>query len=123
MSTLFEEIGGETSIRLLVTTFYQHVLADSVLRPFFDEVPIERLKRMQLEFFRVALGGEDSASDFDLYKVHSHLNLKVDHLTRFTDHLLSTLREIGIEEEQCKKVHQRIATYANDVLGDSTVDG
>ena len=123
MITLFDEIGGESNIKLLVTTFYQHVLADPMLSPFFENVPVERLQSMQLEFFRVALGGSESSTDFDLHKVHRRLNLKVEHLTRFTDHLLSTLREIGIEEERCNKVHQRIAAYSHDILGDSTVDG
>ncbi len=123
MTTLFDEIGGEPTIKLLVTTFYQHVLADPDLRPFFEHVSIEKLKRMQLEFFSVALGAENIQSNVDLYRAHQHLDLKVAHLTKFTDHLLSTVQEIGIEETRCKKVFERIATHANDILGESAVDG
>ena len=123
MTTLYEEIGGESTVKLLVTTFYQHVLSDPVLQPFFENVAVEKLQRMQLSFFRAALRANDDGVDVDLFEIHKHLNLSVEHLTRFTNHLLSTLAEIGIEESRCKKVYERIAVYSNDVLGESSVDG
>ena len=122
-TTLYEEIGGEEKIRRLVTSFYQHVLADPILQPFFDGVSIKKLENMQIAFFSAALGNAENTDDFDLYQAHAHLNLNIEHLTRFTNHLLSTLKEIGIEEERCNRIYERIATYSNDILGESSVDG
>jgi hemoglobin len=78
---------------------------------------------MQRAFFSVALGGPEPDEKISLYEVHQGRGIQVKHLTRFTEHLMNTLREIGVEETDANKIYQRIATYSNDVLGESSVDG
>jgi hemoglobin len=58
-----------------------------------------------------------------LYESHKGRGINRVHLTRFTEHLVSTLGEIGVLEDDAKEVYQRIATYSDEILGDSTVDG
>lgn len=123
METLYEKIGGDETIRQLVATFYRNVLADPVLQPFFKDVSIEKLKRMQRAFFSVALGGPEPESKVSLYEAHRDHGIERKHLTRFTDHLIETLAEIGVPEESAKRVYQRIATYSDEILGDTSVDG
>lgn len=122
MKTLYDEIGSE-NIEKLVVAFYQNVLADPLLKPFFKDSKIENLKKMQIAFFTIALGGPEPEQEISLYEVHRGRGIERKHLTRFTEHLLSTLREVGIEEERAIKVYERIATYADEVLGDTSVDG
>ena len=45
--TLFERIGGTAVVDNMVDHFYARVLGDPELRPFFDEVALEKLKHMQ----------------------------------------------------------------------------
>lgn len=123
MQTLYERIGGEPTIDKLITTFYQHVLNDPLLSPFFENSSTEKLTSMQKAFFSVALGGPEPDEKISLYEAHQGRGIQVKHLTRFTEHLVETLREIGVEEEDAKQVYERIATYSNDVLGESSVDG
>lgn len=123
MQTLYERIGGAPTIEKLIVSFYQNVLADPLLQPFFEHTSIETLTRMQKAFFSVALGGPEPSEKISLYEVHQGRGIQVKHLTRFTEHLLNTLREIGVEEQDAKQVYERIATYSNDVLGESSVDG
>ena len=123
MKTLYEELGGRPTIEMLVTSFYQNVLSDPVLLPFFESTSIDKLQSMQVAFFCVALGGPAPDKEFNLYQIHQGMGIEVKHLSRFTEHLLKTLQEIGIEEDRSKRVFDRIARYANEILGDSTVDG
>lgn len=123
MTSLYEQIGGAETIDKLIGRFYQNVLADPLLMPFFEGTSIEKLTNIQKAFFSVALGGPEPDEKISLYEVHQGRGIQIKHLTRFTEHLLNTLREIGVEEEDAKKVYERIGTYSNDVLGESSVDG
>jgi hemoglobin len=106
-----------------VTAFYQRVLSDSLLSPFFQNVEIGKLQRMQIAFFTVALGGAESDKMPSIADAHRGRGIEVKHLTRFTDLLVETLNEVGISDEDAKRVYERVATYAGDVLGESSVDG
>lgn len=123
METLYEKIGGEPTIDKLITTFYQYVMADPMLLPFFENTTIEKLQSMQKAFFTIALGGPEPDLKISLYEAHRGRGIERKHLTRFTDHLMETLQEIGVEEESATKVYQRISTYSDEVLGDTSVDG
>ena len=123
METLYEKIGGSATIETLVAAFYKRVLADPLLQPFFENTPMEKLKRMQMAFFSVALGGPEPTNVISLFEAHRGLGIERRHLTRFTEHLIATLRDIGIEEESAQRVYQRIATYSDEILGESSVDG
>lgn len=123
METLFERIGGTNTIEKMVTAFYQRVLADPLLSPFFGQTSIEKLKKMQIAFFSIALGGGEPDKMPSLDDAHRGRGIESKHLTRFTELLLDTLTEIGISESDAQSVYERIATYSNDVLGDTSVDG
>ncbi len=123
MATLYDEIGGQETIEKLITAFYQRVLADPLLAPFFAETSIEKLKRMQTAFFTIALGGPAPDLKISLYEAHAGRGIRREHLTRFTEILMQTLSDIGIAEESAKKAYERIATYSDEVLGESSVDG
>lgn len=123
MQTIYEQIGGNHTIERLITAFYQRVLADPLLSPFFETTSIEKLKKMQAAFFTIALGGPDPEMDISIYEAHRGRGIQRQHLTRFTEHLVETLREIGIEAEHATKIYQRISVYSDDVLGDTSVDG
>lgn len=123
MQTLYERIGGEPTIDRLIVTFYQHVLSDPMLLPFFENTSMEKLKVMQKAFFSIALGGPEPGIEISLYESHRGRGIERKHLTRFTEHLINTLREIGIEEADAQKVYQQIGMYSDDILGDPASDG
>lgn len=118
--TLYERIGGGDAIADMVDAFYIRVLADSELRPFFDGVALDRLQKMQREFFAAALDGPVRSSDRDLAEVHHGMNITREHITRFVRHLISVLdsREL-IGRKDAMEIVFRIATYADEVCGQS----
>lgn len=123
MQTLYEKIGGDETIEKLVVAFYQNVLADPMMLPFFENTSMVKLQKMQKAFFCIALGGPDPKIKISLYEAHRERGIERRHLTRFTEHLVATLGEIGVEEENAKEVYARIATYTDEVLGETSVDG
>ena len=47
---LFERLGGVSAIAQLVEEMYRRVLADPELSPFFVNVSMDRVRRMQFQF-------------------------------------------------------------------------
>ncbi len=123
MITLYEKIGGEPTIKKLITHFYQRVLADPELQPFFEHTSVEKLQNMQAAFFSAALDGPPLTTKLELFESHRGRGIRRTHLTQFTEHLVETLREIGVDEEDAKSIYQKIALYANEILGEASVGG
>ena len=123
--TLFDRVGGADAVHDMVDAFYIRVLGDPELRPFFDDVSVDRLRRMQKEFFAAALDGPMKNSDHDLSAIHQGLGISRQHVTRFVRHLIGVLeaRE-AIGRNDAMEIIFRIATFANDVVVEAGgVDG
>ncbi len=123
MSTLYEQIGGRPTIAKLINAFYKKVFTDPKLGPFFVHTSLEKLIHMQEEFFTIALGGPPPELEISLREPHESRGIRREHLTRFTEHLLSTLQDIGVDDQHAMDIVARIATYSDEILGDVSVDG
>ncbi|MGB6221335.1 group I truncated hemoglobin [Haloferula sp.] len=124
---LYERIGGEEGIEKLVTAFYERVLAESDLAPFFEHAPMDRLKTMQKEFFSEALGGPLFFSGRSLRQVHAGKGIQKEHLRRFVEILLTTLEEemddFGLTRQDVDQIYSRIAIEADRLTDDVTESG
>jgi len=115
--SLYERIGGEPAVSELMSAFYDRVISDPELRPFFEGVSMDKLRRMQREFFSAALDGPATYSGRPISEVHAGRGIELRHLRRFMDHLLATLRERGLGEDDAYEVVSRIHTYADEITG------
>ncbi len=121
--SLYEQIGGEAGIASMVDDFYERVLADPELEPFFKHVPMDRLNRMQREFFSAATGGPAEFTGKPLSHVHQNIGITIRHFQRFTEHLIETLEERDIDEKEILDLISRVNVYADEITGSSSVDG
>jgi hemoglobin len=121
--TLYDRIGGHDTVSRLIVGFYQRVLADPDLRPFFEDVPVDKLTHMQSEFFATALDGPLEYTGRPLHEVHAGLGIRPRHLKLFLDHLLETLEEFDVSRDDRYDIVSRINTYADEITGGVSVDG
>lgn len=121
--SLFSQLGGEEAVGAVVGPFYARVLADDELRPFFDGVDIDKLERMQTEFFTVALGGPGTYAGMTLADAHRGRGIRPRHLARFTEHLVATMLERGMAADAVDEVAARVAILGADVLDTTTEAG
>lgn len=115
--TPYDRIGGDAGVESLVLAFYARVLADPELAPFFKHTTFSKLYDMQKEFFSMALGGEVQYSGVSLAHAHHGRGINAGHLGRFASHLLETLREQGLSQEEAQVVIDRINSHANEITG------
>ena len=71
--SLYERVGGEAALMAAVDLFYAKVLANDLLRPFFEQLDMESQIRKQISFMSWALGGPESYKGRDLTTAHAHL--------------------------------------------------
>jgi truncated hemoglobin YjbI len=115
-TSIYEQLGGEPTVKQAVKQFYEKVLADNELIEFFQDVNIEQLKRHQTNFFTFALGGPPIYTGRDMRKAHEHMKLEDIHFDLIKKHLGDTLAELGATQEQVDKVMNKIEPLRNDVL-------
>ena len=75
--TIFERSDGFASVGKIVLDFYDRVLDDDVLGPYFEDVDMRRLIDHQTKFVATVMGGPASYTDETLQQVHAHL--RIDH--------------------------------------------
>jgi hemoglobin len=121
--TLYDRIGGEEAVAGLLAAFYQRVLGDPELRPFFEGMALDKLRTMQAEFFSAALEGPIRYTGRPLSAVHAGLGIQPRHVRLFLEHLLETLEGAGLSEQDRYDTYSRIATRADEVTGITSVDG
>jgi hemoglobin len=122
-TTLYERLGGEETIAGLVDRFYDRVLADEQLAPFFSHASMDSLRTMQRAFFAAALDGPVEYPGVSLADAHQGRGIERAHFRRFVDHLFETLQDYELSREEVDRVVERVATYVGEVVGEVGASG
>lgn len=113
-STDYARIGGGPAVSAVVDRFYQQVLADEHLAPYFDESAMPNLKRHQVQLISHLLGGPVEYEGRELRDAHAEMNISADDYRRVVGHLVNTLTEAQVPED----ILGRLADTLNAVEGD-----
>ena len=104
MATLLEQLGGREAVELVVAAFYERVLGDGALRPFFRQTSMARLQKHQTDFFVTALGGEPCYGGRKLEVAHAGMGITDAHFDAVAGHLVGALRQAGVTEPLIERV-------------------
>ena len=122
-ATLYERLGGPEGVGRLIDRFYEKVVADPELAPYFAHASLDRIRAMQREFFAAALGGPEHYSGLSLSRAHSGHGITGAAFSRYVGHLLETLHEVGVKPRDVDAVVDRISTYVDEVTGQANASG
>lgn len=117
--SLYERLGGEAALTSITKAFYDKVLADYELKPFFDHTSMDKQRSMQHEFLCEALGGPVNYTGKPLAYAHQGRGIKTQHFAKFVQLFLETLHEMGVSEEDADEVISRLNTRTNEIIGNS----
>ena len=118
--SLYERIGGEPAIERLLDHFYHRVTHDGEIGHYFTHVPIGKLKVMQREFFSMVTDGPVTYSGRPLAEVHHPLAISRREFQRFTEHLVATLEEAGMGEQDRSEIIAKINLYADEITNEDS---
>jgi hemoglobin len=118
--SLFERLGGEAAIEAAVVGFYERVMSDETLAPFFDGLDMGAQIKKQIAFMTMAFAGPNRYTGRDLRTAHAKLvarGLNDSHFDSIQVHLRETLEELGIDLSTITEVAGIVESTRRDVLG------
>ena len=122
IATLFERIGGIPAIKATVDLFYEKVLADPALKPFFAKTNLAWLKGRQNAFFIQALGGPALYKGKDMKSAHEKLSISKADFDRVAGHLVASLTELKVPGSLINEVVGAVAPLAEQIVNRNTTN-
>lgn len=120
--TLYDALGGRDAIEAVVDRFYERVVGDDSLAPFFEDVDMDRLRAHQTAFLSAATGGPYEYSGVNMREAHAHLDLTGEDFDAVADHLRETLEEFDVGREQIIELMVTVVELRPDVVGEDAAD-
>jgi hemoglobin len=115
--SLLQELGGRDAVEAVVAGFYERVLADPLLTPYFRGVSMARLHQHQVDFFVMALGGEASGyKGRDMAAAHRGMNITDEAFDAVAGHLVATLKSLGVGQGHIDKVIGLVAPLRAQIV-------
>lgn len=114
--SLYEQVGGTTGVKAAVAVFYNRVLADEALAPWFEGVDVSRLKAHQRAFLAAALGGPELFAGRDLESAHAGMDITPGAFDSVVQHLATALHDLGLADEGVAEVRVRLDALRDRVV-------
>lgn len=114
--SIYTDIGGRVAVDAAVSDFYQRVLADPSLLPYFDGVDIDHLKRHQRAFIGAALGGPVAYAGRDMATAHAGLEITSEAFDAVVQHLAATLTSLGVPDATIGEIAGALLPLKADIV-------
>jgi truncated hemoglobin YjbI/predicted pyridoxine 5'-phosphate oxidase superfamily flavin-nucleotide-binding protein len=118
---LYDRLGGDDAMEIVVDIFYRKVLGDDFVSRFFEDVDMAGQRLKQKAFLAMAFGGPYPYTKIDLRKAHGRLvtdmGLNDQHFDRVAAILKETLQEADVGAKETEEVLQVIESAREDILG------
>jgi hemoglobin len=99
--------------------FYDRIMADETLAPFFADLDMDKQINKQIAFMTMAFGGPHEYEGRDLRNAHSRLvarGLNAEHFTAVAGHLHATLTTLEVPSEIINEVMTIVGSTKSEVL-------
>lgn len=117
---LYDRIGRDKAMEIVVDLFYQKVTQDELIGHFFDNTDMASLRLKQKSFLSMAFGGPYQYSDAELRAVHKPLiekyGLSDKHFNRFLEIFKETLTELNISANELQGIMEVLESTRDSVL-------
>jgi hemoglobin len=115
----FERLGGFAKVRLIVSDFYERVLATPNLRVYFEGIEMRRLVDHQTKFISAIMGGPASYTDDQIAHAHARLRVLGADFDELVELLRETLEDAGIGEEDVARLCAHVIALREHVVMDA----
>ncbi len=117
--SVYDQIGGAPAVRAAVDIFYDRILNDQTLVPFFSGISMDRQRAKQVAFLTMVFGGPSEYDGKDLREGHKHLvarGLNESHFNAVAGHLQATLLQLNVPADLIATIMSTAAATKADVL-------
>ncbi|MFZ1162605.1 group I truncated hemoglobin [Mycobacterium sp.] len=118
-ASLYEKIGGQDALEVVVEDFYCRVLDDDHLAGFYAGSDIRCVKARQVEFLSALLGGPRSYTGMPMRQVHEGRGITMHHFAMAAAHLADSLCAAGLHPDTITDILDAIAPLAGEIASDN----
>ncbi len=118
--TLYDQLGGAEIVGRAVADFYERVVADDRLGPFFGQMDMSHQVEQQSQFLVMLLGGPNHYMGRSMREAHAEpvsQGLDDSHFDRVAGHLADAFRDAGAAESDVAEVVKLAGAIRSEVLG------
>src|SRR6056297_148811 len=114
--TLYDRLGGHDAISAVVDDFYDRLVADPDLGPFFADADLDRLRKTQTDFLCEAAGGPQTYDGPSIEDAHLDVPFEPAHIERAVELLYESLEAFDVEGEDADAVVGAVAQFEAELL-------
>ncbi|OQK16163.1 hypothetical protein AU255_13745 [Methyloprofundus sedimenti] len=119
--SLYDRIGGDAAIDVVLDKFYRKILMNDRIKHFFDDINITVQLGEQKNFLKMVFGGfpEGQYSTAELWASYQRLvanGLNDKHFDCVMTHLKDTLQELEVPENEIQTMMKMLETTRDDFL-------
>lgn len=114
--SLYERLGGDAALLAVIEQFYERVLEDPALQPFFVGISMKWMKERQRRFFTQALGGPAIYNGRTMRAAHASLAIEPRHFNLVAKHLIQTLEANSVPQGLIEETAERIMPLATEIV-------
>ena len=107
--SLYAQLGGKANLAAIVEKFYEKMLADPEIKPFFARAAMPLIRQRQTQFLTQALGGPTDPKNRDAQPGHAQLLPEPRHFDRAATHLAMALSEAELSPDLVDSILEHIA--------------
>jgi hemoglobin len=119
----FERVGGGPAIRAAVDRFYELVLADATLAPFFTSTDMPRQKGHMAALLTTVLGGPDNYQGRDLGVAHRGMGITSAQYQLVCGYLVQTFTEFEVDADIIADAGAVLTQVAPSIIEEPDADG
>lgn len=112
----YEAIGGGSAVSAVVNDFYDRVLGDPQLAPYFEGVDLARVKRHQVLMVSQVLGGPEAYTGRPLSEAHAGLGIDHDDFTAVVGHLAAAMEDAGVPDDIIERAGAAVVATESDIV-------
>ena len=117
---IYAKIGGAAAVATVVVDFYEHVLNDSSVSHYFDDIDMAALINHQTNFVAKALGGPEVYEGRDLLEAHAGRKITEAAFSSIAGHLQTALLAAGVGSEDTDTIIGIVASLKDQVVDSPT---
>ena len=102
--TIFERLGGFSTVRRMVSAFYDQVVESPTVKHHFEGVDMRRLVDHQTKFVASLMGGPVSYTDDALRRVHTQMRISDPEFDEVAELLKETLEDFDVPEAEILEI-------------------
>ena len=117
MKTMYEQIGGHETLRVVVAVFYKRVLRDPLLAALFEGYDRDRLRAHQAAFLATVIDGPDVFTGRSLNVAHAGLGITDAAFDALIAILAESLSDAGVDAEVASRLTDSAASFRGAIVG------